>query len=249
MRLIACVVLGLLTERAAFAQQVGVVDLTRPDAVQAAAPQNRNQLSPGCTQETTGIMANGYINVDDNQPRKISLEIVKLSSDTFEVGGDGRAEVRLKNLGEKPIHIPWSTDSGVIQQAPNPDHLEWEQGSLEVVLRDKQNHTIALKSAQWSLYGSQFVSGSQLTIKPGEWITAFLKFNVEGLYHTTSPAEFPVGEAKLFLKWGQALRTWNRKNCVWRRAWFDYEGYYKQEHPTAAVQINRSDSGKGKTSE
>ena len=82
-----------------------------------------------------------------------------------------------------------------------------------------------------------------------KWITAFLKFNVENLYHTTNLAEFPVGEAKLFLKWGQALRTLNRENCVWRRAWFDYAGYYEQEHPTAAVQINRPDSGKGKTSE
>jgi hypothetical protein len=203
MKATACALLGLLTSSAAFPQQVGVVDLTRPIGVLAVAEQSGNQLPPGCTQEKRGIMAHGAMKLDDNQPRRISLQIIKLSSDTFEVGGDGRAEVRLKNTSEKPISIPWSTDSSVIQKAPNPDRFEWEQGSFQVVLTDKQNHTIALTSTDWSLYGSQFVSGSQLTIKPGEWITAFLNFQVENRYHAGSLAEFPVGEAKLFWNGGR----------------------------------------------
>jgi hypothetical protein len=249
MKATACALLGLLTSSAAFPQQVGVVDLTRPIGVLAVAEQSGNQLPPGCTQEKRGIMAHGAMKLDDNQPRRISLQIIKLSSDTFEVGGDGRAEVRLKNTSEKPISIPWSTDSSVIQKAPNPDRFEWEQGSFQVVLTDKQNHTIALTSTDWSLYGSQFVSGSQLTIKPGEWITAFLNFQVENRYHAGSLAEFPVGEAKLFLEWGQVFRIWNRENCDWNTWEFDYKGYYKEEHPTATVQVNRSGSGKSKNSE
>jgi len=118
-----------------------------------------------------------------------------------------------------------------------------EQGNLGVVLRDKQNHTIALKSAERSLFGSQFVTGSQMTIKPGEWITAFLSFKVEDMYHSVSSTEFPVGNAKLFVEWEQARREWNRENCVWNRAWFDYDSYYRQERPTTAVQIKRSGSG------
>jgi hypothetical protein len=188
-------------------------------------------------------MSNGVITPDDSQPRRISLEIVKLSSDTLEVGGEGRAEVRLRNTGDTPIQIPWSRDSTVMRKAPNPDHLEWEQGNLDVVLIDKQNHTIALKSAERWLFGSQFVTGSQLTIKPGEWITAFLSFRLEDMYHSATSAEFPTGDAKLFAEWQQARREWNRENCVWNRAWFEYDGYYRQERPTAPIQIKRSGLG------
>jgi hypothetical protein len=164
---------------------------------------------------------------------------------TLEVGGESRAEVRLKNVGDTPIDIPWSTDSGVIKEAPNPDVLQWEQANL-VVLLDKKNKTIALKTADWPLYGSRFVGGSQLTIKPGEWVTAFIEFKVEDLYHIVSFTEFPVGEARLSLEWEQASRAWGREKCGWSRAWFDYGGdYYKQERPTIAVQINRSGSGAG----
>src|SRR5580658_3952153 len=203
MKAFACALLGLLTASAAFPQQVGVVDLTRPIGVLAVAEQSGNQLPPGCTQEKRGIMAHGSMKLDDNHPRSISLEIIELSNETLEVGGDGRAEVRLKNVSEKPISIPWSTGWSAIRKVPSPDHVEWEEGSFQVVLRDRQIRTIALKNTDWSLYGSPLVSGSLLTIKPGEWITAFLNFKVEDRYHAGRLAEFPVGEAKLFLEWGQ----------------------------------------------
>jgi len=212
-----------------------------------AAEQKIAQLPAGCTQ-ATGVMADGGVKPPDNQPRTMSLEIVKLSSQTLEVGGYGRAEVRLKNVGENAISIPWSTDSGLIRKAPNPDVLRWEQANLGIVLLDKKNSRIALKTADWPLYGSKFVSGSQLTLKPGEWITAFLDFKVEDLYHIVTAPEFPLGESRILLEWGQASRAWGRENCGWNRAWFDYGrgGYYKQERPTMTVLINRSGSGEGK---
>lgn len=249
MKTISCVLPVLLTASAAFSQQVGVVDLTRPIGVLAPAEQSANQVSSGCAQEKIGILSNGVMKPDDNQSRSISLEIIKLRNETLEVGGDGRAEVRLKNTSEKPISIPSSTDWSAIRKASDPDHLEWEEGSFQVVLRDKQNHDIALRSTDWSLYGSQLVSGSLLTVKPGEWITALLNFKVENRYRAGNLAEFPAGEAKLFLEWEQELRMRNRENCAWNRSTIDYKGYYKQEHPTVIVQVNKSGSGKNKNSE
>jgi hypothetical protein len=238
MKLMVGAVFGLLSTNWAFPQQMGVVNLPLPQSTQPVAPSKVAQLPPGCTQPT-GVMANGAVKPPDNQRRTIAREIVKLSSQTLEVGSESRAEVRLTNVGDKPINIPWSTDSGVIQKAPNPDVLQWEQANLGIALLDNKNKTIALKTAEWPLYGSTFVAGSQLTIKPGEWITAFLDFKVEDLYHIVSFAEFPVGEARLFLEWEQASRTWSREKCGGSRFWFDYGGdYYKQEHPTIAVQIN-----------
>jgi hypothetical protein len=241
MNLTVCAVFVLSTSWA-FPQQVGVVNLPLPESTEPVARQNITQLSPGCRQPT-GIMANGAVKAPDKQ-KTISLEVVKLSSETLEVGGEGRIEVRLKNVGDTPINIPWSTDSGVIQKAPNPDVLQWEQASLGIVLLDKKNKTIALKTTDWPLYGSRFVGESQLTIKPGEWVTAFIEFKVEDFHQTVNFAQFPVGEASLFVEWEQASRVWGREKCGWSRAWFEYgRDYYKQEHPTIPVQINRSGSG------
>jgi hypothetical protein len=198
MKAIACALLGLLTASAAFPQQVGLVDLTRPIGVLAVPDQSARQLPPGCTEEKRGIMADGIVKLDDNRPRNISLQIIKLSSETLEVSGDGRAEVRLQNTGEQPISIPLSTDWSAIQKASSPDHLEWEEGSFQVVLRDKRNHTIALTSNDWSLYGSRLVSGSLMTIKPGEWITAFLNFKVLDRYQIVSPASFRLAKRDCF---------------------------------------------------
>jgi hypothetical protein len=245
MKLMVGAVFGLLSTSWAFPQQLGVVNLPLPESTQPVAQEKVARLPPGCTQPT-GVMANGAVKPPDNQRRTISLEIVKLSNRTLEVGGESRAEVRLKNVGDTPIDIPWSTDSGVMKEAPNPDVLQWEQANLGIVLLDKKNKTIALKTADWPLYGSRFVGGSQLTIKPGEWVTAFIEFKVEDLYHIVSFTEFPVGEARLSVEWEQASRAWGREKCGWSRAWFDYGGdYYKQERPTIAVQINRSGPGAG----
>jgi hypothetical protein len=233
----------LLLADVAFSQQVGMVSLADPEPAPVVAQTKGDKLGSGCTQETVGKMANGFIKPDGSQPRRISLEVVNLSSDRLEVGGgDILAEVRLRNVGETPIQIPWSRDSSVMRKAPSPDHLDWEQGSFRVVLRGKQDHTIALKSAESWLFGSQFVTGSQMTIKPGEWVTAFLNFEVVRMYQTSSSAEFPIGDAELFVEWQQARRVWNREKCTWSRAWFDYEHYYKQERRTIAVQIKQPGS-------
>ena len=239
MRLLGCAVLGLLSTRAAFPQQVGVVDLTQLDTAHAVAQPKSDELPEGCTQVSRGIIADGVVTAD-GQPRRISLEIVKLSSDTFEFGGEGRAEIRLKNVGETPIQIPWSKDWGIMRKAPSPDHLEWEQGNFGIVLRDKQNHTIALKSAERWLFGSRFVTDSQMTIKPGEWVTALLSFKLQDMYHRDGAAEFPIGDGKLFAEWQQARREWTLKECAWNSGYFEYDGYYKQDRPTTAIHIKRS---------
>jgi hypothetical protein len=243
MKLMVCAVFGLLSTNWAFPQQVGTVNLPLPESTEHVAQQNVAQLPPGCRQPT-GIMANGVVKAPDKQ-KTMSLEVVKLSSQTFEVGGKGRAEVRLKNTGDTPINIPWSTDPGVIQKAPNPDVLRWDQANLGIVLLEKQK-TIVLKTADWPLYGSTFVVGSQLTIKSGEWVTAFIEFKVEDLYHVVNFTEFPVEKASLFAQWEQATRVWGREKCGWSRAWFDYaKDYYKENRPTIAVRINRPGSVAG----
>jgi len=109
------------------------------------------------------------------------------------------------------------------------------------VLRDKQNHTIPLTGAEVSLYGTKLTQGTELTIKPGEWVAAFVNFKVEDLYNITSPSEFPLGESRLFVEWQQASRTWDRLKCGWGSTYFDNRDY-TQEHPELVVQVSRTGS-------
>lgn len=247
MKLMVGAIVGLLLTNWAFPQQIGVVHLPLPESTPPVAEHEMAQLPPGCTQPT-GIMADGGVMPPHNQRRTISLEIVKLNSRTLDVGSENRAEVRLKNVGDSTIKIPWSTDSALTRKAPNPDVLQWEQANLGIVLLNKNGRRIPLRTADWPLFGSKFVSGSLLTLRPGEWITASLDFKVEDLYHIVKAPEFPLGESRLLLEWGQASRMWSREKCGWKRVWLDYErgGYYKQERPTTTVLIKSSGPGKAK---
>ena len=103
---------------------------------------------------------------------------------------------------------------------------------------DKQKNTILLKSTEGALYGTKFDNGTIITIKPGEWITALINFRLEDEFHFRT-SEIPMGRSELFLEWEQAFRSWDRTKCGWNTFWFGYGSYYKQEHPTVTVQINR----------
>lgn len=181
-------------------------------------------------------MADGVILPEDKEPREISLAITKLSDENPTVGSEVVAEIQLRNIGKNPINIPWSTDPSVIKKGQDPDHLKWEQGGFEMRLRDWRNEGFVLKSPELPLYGSKFSPESQLTLQPGEWVTARMNFEIEDRYFGT-----PEGESRLSVEWEQASRTWARSKCGATTGWFDYNpGFYKQKQ--AAVTIHVTDS-------
>jgi hypothetical protein len=59
-----------------------------------------------------------------------------------------------------------------------------------VRLRDQNHNDIELKSFSYSLYGSSFAPDTLLQLRPGEWVTAQLKFKIESKY-LPEPGEFP----------------------------------------------------------
>ncbi|HEX6804341.1 MAG TPA: hypothetical protein VF133_11735 [Terriglobales bacterium] len=237
MKLIA-VVLCLTAIGPVYGQEIGVVDLTRPDASRFTDQQKESPLPPDCT-KWTGIAADGVRRPEDNKARPIRLQIIELNNEEIEVGSDVRAEVRLTNTGTQPIQIPWATDRSVTETEPDPDHVEWEEARFEVVLRDKHNNTILLKSAEAALYGTKFDNGTIITIKPGEWITALMHFRLEDEFRFRT-SEIPMGRSELFLEWKQAFRRRDRAKCGWNTAFFEYRGYYKQEHPTVTVDVGKA---------
>lgn len=238
-RTIQCVVCLYLLAASAHAQQIASVDLTKqPEPVQSIDRQNKSALPHGCKKLSGGGVADGIVTPQDHQRRQIVVEVLKVSEDKASEGTQLQADIQLRNNGEQAIRIPWSNDPGTIKTGQHPDNLQWEEGWFEFMLRAPRGHDVLLKSLSQSLYGSDFSAGSQLTIRPGEWITATVKFKLEAMY-LYQPGEFK-GNSQLMVEWEQTARSWSVRDCSVWNGYFSYT--YEQRSPSITVEIMESSS-------
>jgi len=221
------------------AQQIASVDLSR-----ALEPSEYTQkltaVPEGCAQLLGGTIADGFVLSPTEGPRDIDVTIVKLSNENPALESEVKGEVQLKNSGEYPIQIPWSLDPNTINKGQDSGHLEWEEASVNVALTPHDS----LEVLNSPLFGSRFSEGSDLTIQPGEWVTLIIKFRVALKFRvppqsTTPGQSLPKGKAKagLLVQWEQARRTRDIRNCAVTTGWFSYQGYYRQQNPTATIRI------------
>jgi len=223
----------------AHAQRIASVDLTKPqEPTQSVGKQNKSSLPDGCEKLSGGGVADGVVTPQDHQRRQIVVEILKVSKDKAREGAQLQAEVELRNNGKQAIRIPWSNDPGTIKTGQHPDNLQWEEGWFQFMLRAPRGHDVLLKSLSQSLYGSHFSAGSQLTIQPGEWITATLKFKLEAMY-LYQLGEFE-GNSQLMVEWDQTKRSWAVRDCSVWNGYFQYT--YEQRSPGITVQITENNS-------
>jgi hypothetical protein len=230
------------------AQEIGAVDLrpvTSPAKIPAAGKEKKdvtakketdqqNDLPRGCQKLLPGMIADGIVNTEDHQLRPILVEVVKLSDKEPAEGSELEAEVRLRNTGTQNIQIPWSVDPNVTKTGQGPTGYEWEGGYFEVLFRMRNPHGVMLKSLSRDLYGTKFHEGSLLTLQPGEWVTAKIRFKLvpEYLY-----IDFKGQESELFARWEQVRRTMSIADCRESNAYFRYEHYYEQENHGMTIHV------------
>jgi hypothetical protein len=164
-------------------QQIGSVDLTVP--LKALKPaENQEQKAPpnGCDKLSDGIIADGWAEPPDRRPLDLVVEVTKVNDANPVIGSELQAEVRMRNGDTRTIEIPWSTDHSIVEAGQNPESLQWNAGTFEFMLRIPHVTQVRLKSLTGWLYSSKFSAGSQLTIQPGESITALVKLKLEDEY-------------------------------------------------------------------
>jgi hypothetical protein len=225
------------------AQEVGSVDL-RPSASpsrttaeekkkkESAGAKEKGEekdLPGGCEKLQPGIIADGIVKTDDNQPRPILVEVAKISEQEPAEGSELDAEVRLQNTGTRAIEIPWSGDANVIETGQGSKGHEWQGGYFEVFFRARKPNGVMLKSLSPDLYGTRFHPGSLLTLQPGQWITAKIRFKLEAKY-LYKVGEFQGQEAELFVRWEQVNRVIWIKDCKEGSGFYRYDNFYKQEN-------------------
>ncbi len=231
----------LLLPISAEAQQVASKDLLRPSTIVAvptqkeAKPQNPN----GCV--STGlVIADGVTMAKDKTPRQIKVELVSISDTDLIEGSEIVATVKLQNAGGNPIQIPWSTDFQTTLDGQDFDNRTWEFGQFQIAVRNEQNQYDKLMSTSQPLYGSKFVPGSMLTIKPGEWVTAQIGFRVA--VEDPRYEAITEGPADLAVEWFQTIRTRVVKDCAVRQGYSPYDGFDQHENRVVVrkVQIKLS---------
>jgi hypothetical protein len=226
------------------AQQVASKDLLRPPVALAATTRAQVDEKPespkGCSKMSGGI-ADGVTLGEDKKPRKISIDLVKISSTKFAIGSEIVAIAKLQNVGEKPVQIPWSTDFRTTMDGQDPDNRFWEFGQFQMSLRHTRNPNYydRLVTTSQPLYGSKFVADSNLTLKPGEWITAQISFRIQ--VQNPKFEELNVRQADLAMEWFQTVRTRSVKDCGVTLGYYPYDDPFDSlnRKVVARVQIER----------
>jgi hypothetical protein len=242
MRLIHCAVCLHMLLATAQAQQVGSIDLTQtPQPAKSTEKQEKTNLPEGCKTLSGGGIADGYVIPEDHQLREIEVSMISVSKTKPTEGSELQAEVQLRNIGKQSIQIPWSKDPRVKNEGQDPNHFNWEGATFRVLLSKHGGNGVLLKSSSEWVYGSKFSTGSLLTLRPGEWITASVKFKLEAMY-LYDPGEFGVGKSQFLAEWEQVSRSWGVRGCGLWNGYYQYGDFYKQTKLPVTVQIMRKRS-------
>jgi len=187
--------------------------------------------------------ADGVTRSEDGEPRSIRVALINLSSLNLRAGSEIDATVQLLNSGKKEIEIPWSTDWETTVTGQDPHARTWQVGEFRVQLHGKQ-HSAELQGLSKILYASTFVPGTNLTLKPGQWITAQINFIVE----VARPAYMQIddGEAELSVEWFQTFRSRVEKDCGVMLGYYPFRGFYEQENTSITVQVEKKEAGENK---
>jgi hypothetical protein len=228
----------------AHAQQIASADLAHPLVAIADAndKQEKDEVLKEC--EKRGGFRDGFTMAEDHEPRRIKVEVVKISSTQLEVGSDLEGTVKLQNLGKQPIQIPWNTDFRTTKEGQDPKDRSWVVGEFRIKLKNKEDDSTELTSLSQVLYSSDFVSGSTLTLKQGEWITAQISFRMEARHPAYE--EVKEGPSMLVAEWFQTNRTHKETDCGVTFGYYPYTLFYQQDNPPIVVGVENSNSDKNK---
>jgi len=226
--------------------QVASKDLLRlPAAFTARTPAETEQKmdqANGCPNKSG--FRDGVTLDPDKKPRKLKVELVKISSKKLPMDSEIIATAKLQNIGRKSIRIPWNTDFQTTKDGQIPEDRSWEFAEFRVSIRDRENSEYfdQLVTTSQPLYGSEFVAGSYLTLRPGEWITARISFRVA--LRRPQFEKLSTGTADLAMEWFQTARTHVEKDCGVTFGYFPYDNPFKSlnRRVVAKVQIEAADA-------
>jgi hypothetical protein len=221
-------------------QQVASVDLTRASV--PTTPPGKQAQPNGCEGLLPRVIGDGFVEPPDQEARKIVVEMVEVSNQAPSIGGVVQGEARVRNSGTHAIQIPWSADPSVRGKGQNARNsktgtaaVAWEEGSFNVYLQGSG----LLKNLSQPLFSSKSAPESQVTIAPGEWVTAKIAFKLE-LEYPMPERSIKDGDGRLTVEWEQTAisGTIYSNGCLVGSGFYRYSHYYEQQNPAIPIKLN-----------
>ena len=215
--LLLCVVWMLFASQRAPAQLVATKDLTDTGSVRTSPQEvpsaSRTPDDPD-QQECFFGVADGVILRD--VPEKLNLEIVSVDPRLVYDGTRLAITVRLKNLGDLPVLVPWQTTQVEPDTDPKTGDTSYESATIHLTfgtLKDRKQYTYLKGEVTFVAVPSN--RAQYLELLTGQWVD--VKFNAAiecSSKETWACKQFHADEhAQLTAHWWEWLFTREKKGC------------------------------------
>ena len=216
--MIRLLIVLLLTTASLPAQQAGSQDLTRVPPQSGAGENVFPDCPHGRVNSTDGLMIS-------KMRDKFVLSIEDLSSRLIPIGSEFSATVRLKNISDHSVTIPWVPDfQDVIAGQPQDDwQFETATFAFRVETGVEYKRTTELQG-ETVLYGSDEKPATLLELAPGQWASVRVRAVARCRYKSEDPAACPGlradAKARLTAEWSENGIAVQNSNCYIQRGNF-----------------------------
>jgi len=210
--------IALLLVASMQAQQAGSRDLTNA-APQPAAGEN---VFPNCPH---GHVSNADGLMISKMRDKFALSIEDLSSRLIPIGTEFAATVRLKNISDHDVTVPWAPNFQDVVAGQPQDDVEFQSStfSFRVETGIEYKRTTELEG-EMQLFGSEEKADTLLNLAPGQWATVRVKAVTRCRYKSQDPSACPGlrpdAKARLTAEWSENSITVQNSNCNIQRGSF-----------------------------
>ncbi|MBZ5548262.1 MAG: hypothetical protein LAO22_09990 [Acidobacteriia bacterium] len=218
--LLLCVAWVLFASQCATAQLVATKDLTDTASVPTAPPTSAELPSTIGTpdnpekQDCFFEVANGVIVRD--VPEKLRLEIVGVDPRLVYDGTAMMITVRVKNIGDLPVLVPWQTNQVEPDTDPKSGDTSYESATIHLTfgtLEDRKHCTYLKGEA--TLAAAPSNRAQHLELLSGQWADVKFKAAIQcASKETWACKRFHADEhAQLTAHWWEWLFTREEKGC------------------------------------
>jgi hypothetical protein len=189
-----CVLLSLiaifLPTGIGFAQEVGFLDVTEVDPrLELRSPEVKARENEVIRRSLTEMIG---CDPSEKSAGVLQSTLLGLDRSDYKIGDRPRFELRIQNVGQVPVRVPFSPHLSDIQSAGSPERLTY---SLMVV-------ELWIGGARWDantggridLFGAEDHPSTLVTLRPGEWVRIIGKGNI---HRPQAVQSTPVDRAKV----------------------------------------------------
>ena len=208
------------------AQQAGMRDLTSAPTEPASTDISAANCVHGSVSNNDGLMVS-------KMRDKFALSIEDLSSRLIPIGSEFMVTLRLKNISDKNVTVPWTPNFQDVLADQSPDDVDYQSASftLKVETGIESKRTTSLEG-EAVLYGTERKPGSMLQLAPGQWATVRVRAVAHCRWKSQNPSICPVlrpdPKARLSAEWSETEYTFTNSNCNIQRG--SFAGPREQSH-------------------